>query len=157
MTCSITVLEEDGDKLFTAESRGAPSLTWPRAIKDSSGNPILELRKIPNWTLKNKWVVENSNGREVCSLRQCSFGQPFVIDVVIQHDDYKDDEVKIEVRPKDKNALTTLVNVEGVSIAEIQMTGVNTGRGDLDRSVWKAQIAPGVDHALVSTIYLLYM
>ena len=153
----VTVLEEGGEKLFTAESKGVASMSWRRTVKDASGSPLFELRKVAGYTFKTKWVVESPDGREICSVRQSSFKQRLALDVVVQNEDDKDNEVMVEVRPKDQNALTTLINVEGASIAEIQMTGVNTSLNGLDRSVWRARVAGGVDRALVSTSCLLCM
>jgi hypothetical protein len=153
----ITVLNEAGEKLFTAGSKGMASLSWRRTVKDASGSPLFDLRKIFGYAIKNKWAVESPSDREICSLRHISFRQRQALDVVVRNEDDKGNEVMVEVRPKDQSALTTLVNINGAPVAEIQMTEVNTSLHGLDRSVWRARVAGGVDVALVSTNVLLYI
>lgn len=152
----VTVLDEAGEKLFAIESKGIASWSWRRTIKDASGNTLLHLRKIFVYGIRNKWIVESPSGREICSLRHVSFRQRQALDVVLQNEYDKGNEVKVEVRPKDKGALTTLVDIKGAPIAEIQLTGFNYGLNSLDKSIWKAQVASGVDLALVSTHILSY-
>ena len=151
----ITVLDEVGEKLFTAESKGVASWSWRRTVKDASGSPIFDLRKVLGSAIRYKWVVESPSGREICSVRHISFRHRQALDVVVKNEEDKDNEVMVEVRPKDQGALTTLVNIEGMTAAEIQMTEVNASHGR-DRSVWRARVAGGVDLALVSTSILLY-
>jgi hypothetical protein len=60
----------------------------------------------------------------------------------------------VEVRPKDQKAITTLVNIGGTMVAEIQLTEVNdTVKLRGDRTDWKARVAGGVDLAFVSTMF----
>jgi hypothetical protein len=153
----VTVLDEAGGKLFTIESKGMASWSWRRTIRDTSDSPIFDLRKIFVYGIRNKWVVESPSGREVCSLRHISFRQRQALDAFVRNECDKGNEVKVEVRPKDQGALTTLVNIKGATVAEIQMTGVNYGLNSLDRSVWEARVASGVDPALVSTNFLIYV
>src|SRR6266536_4070324 len=104
----VTVLDEGGEKLFTAESRGMASWSWRRTVKDVSVSPLFDLRRIVGYSIKNNWAVESPSGRKICSLRQISFRQRQALDVVVRNEDDKGNEVMVEVRPKDQSALTTL-------------------------------------------------
>jgi hypothetical protein len=150
---SLTVLDEAGEKLFTGDSEASlASWSWPRTVKHISGIPIFNLRKVFGYSVKNKWVVESPSGREVSTLRHVSWSQREALDMVVKNEAYKGNEVTVEVRPKDKSALTTLANIGGAIIAEIQPTEFNdvVDLNDRDRNVWKTRIAGGVDLALVS-------
>jgi LURP-one-related len=153
----VTVLDEAGEKLFTAASKGIASWSWRRTVKDASGSPLYDLRKTVGNAIRSRWVVEGLSGQEICSLRHVSFRRRQALDVVFRNDNDKGNEKMVEVRPKDQGALTTLVNIKGALVAEIQMTEVNTSLNGLDRSVWRARVASKVDLALVSTNVLLYI
>jgi hypothetical protein len=147
----VTLLDEAGEKLFTAESKGIASWSWRRTVKDASGSHLFDLRKTVGYIRRSKWVVESPSGQEICSLRHISLRQRQALDVVFRNEDDKGNEMVVEVRPKDQGALTTLVNIKGAPVAEIQMTEVNFSLNGRDRSVWKARVAGGVDLTLVST------
>jgi hypothetical protein len=48
------VLDEAGEKLFTIESKGMASWSWRRTIRDTSGSPLFDLRKIFVYGISNK-------------------------------------------------------------------------------------------------------
>lgn len=153
---NVTLLNTAGEKKFTVESKGAASWSWRRTVKDASGRPVFDLRKIFGYVVRNRWVVESpSDGREVCTLRHSSSKQRQALNVVVRNEEDKGNEVMVEVRPKDQGALTTLVFIEGAPVAEIQMAEVNPSINERNRSVWRARVAGGVDLALVSTDILL--
>jgi hypothetical protein len=156
---SVTVLDEAGQKLFTVESPGMRSWSWRRTVKDASGSPIFDLRHF-GYGMKNKWAVETPSGREICSLKHVTHmnKERSALDMVVRNEADKGTEVMVEVRPKDRSALTTLVNIEGSHVAEIQNLESNdvANLQGLDRSVWKGRVAGGVDLTLVSTNALLY-
>jgi len=151
---SVTVLDEAGQKLFTAEGKGMGSWSWRRTVKDASGRPLFDLRHF-GYTMKNKWAAESPDGREICSLRHVTYlnKERSALDAVVRNEAAKGEEVMVEVRPKDRRALTTLVTIEGAHVAEIRISEANdvVNLRGLNRSVWKARIAGGVDIALVST------
>jgi len=150
---SITVFDEEGEKLYTAESQGMGSWTWRRRVKDASGSPIFDLRHF-GYGIRNKWAVESPSGRELCSMQHVTLmtKERSALNLVVLNEADKGNEVKIEVRPKDRSAITALVNIGGATIAEIRNLESNdvVDLGGLDRSVWKARVAGGVDLALVS-------
>lgn len=77
------------------------------------------------------------------------------LDLTIGSEDAGD--VKIEVRPKDKGAITTLVAYNGAHVAEIRNVEDNDvtslEKKGLDRSVWRARVAPGVDLSMVGDLF----
>ncbi|KAI9746226.1 MAG: hypothetical protein M1818_000907 [Claussenomyces sp. TS43310] len=153
---SVTVVGEAGQELFTAESKGMGSWTWRRTVKDVSGRPLFDLRHF-GYTMKNKWAVESQSGREICTVQHVTFlnKERSALDVMVRNEADKGREVMIEVRPKDRSALRTLVNVEGAPVAEIRLLEANDVHiKGLDRSVWKARVAGGVDLALILVIIL---
>jgi hypothetical protein len=150
----VTVLNEAGETLFTVESKGIASLSWRRTVKDASGTPLFDLRKVNfyGFYIRSKWVVE------LCSMKHVTFEKRQAVDVIVRNKEDNGNEVAVEVRPKDQKAITTLVNIGGATVAEIQLTEVNdTVKLYGDRSDWKARVAGGVDLALVSTDIMLYI
>jgi hypothetical protein len=63
-------------------------------------------------------------------------------------------ETFVEVRPNNRSALTTMVNIEGRPVAAIQLVESNdvVNLEGLNRSTWEARTANGVDLTLVSSI-----
>lgn len=151
---SITVLGETGEKLFTVESKGLGSLTWRRTVRDISGDQIFDLLHL-GFAMKNKWVVESpGGGNEIASLKHVKFlGKArSALDVVIRTAENDNGKEKIvEVRPNDRSAITTMVNIDGAHVAVIQIVESNdvVNLEGFNRSIWKARVASGVDLALV--------
>jgi hypothetical protein len=60
----------------------------------------------------------------------------------------------VEIRPKDRGALSTVVLYQGQELAKILNTEANDVQSlekkGLDRTVWKAKVNAGVDISLVS-------
>jgi hypothetical protein len=108
--------------------------------------------------MKNKWTVETPSGREICSAKDVTHmnKERSALDVVVRNEVDKGNEVMTEVRPKDRSAITTLVNIEGALVAEIQNVESNdvVNLQGLERRVWKARVASGVDLVLVGVIEL---
>lgn len=65
----------------------------------------------------------------------------------------KEKEIVASLKPVDSSGLTTLVQMEGETVAEVRMVESNLKENGRDRSVWKARVAEGVDLALVSTSF----
>jgi len=152
----VTVLDEAGETLFTVKSKGIASLSWRRTVKDASGPPIFDLRRVNfyRFYIGSKWVVERPSSRELCSRKHVTFEKRQALDVVVRNEEDNGNEVMAEVRPKDQKAITMLVNIGGKTPAEIHLTEVNdTVKLRGDRSDWKARVAGGVDLALVSTMF----
>jgi hypothetical protein len=149
---SVTIFSGIGEKLFTVDSKGMGSFTWRRTLRDTSGNAILDLRHL-GWAMKNKWVVESPTGEEWCSLKHTeSMGKErSALDIFVGNNGK---ETFVEVRPNDRSALTTMVNIEGRPVAAIQLVESNdvVNLEGLNRSTWEARTASGVDLTLVSSI-----
>jgi hypothetical protein len=148
----VTIFSEIGEKLFTVDSKAMGSLTWRRTLRDISGDALLDLRHL-GWAMKNKWVVESPTGKELCSLKHTEYmgKERSALDILVGNDGK---EAFVEVRPNDRSALTTMVNIEGRPVAAIQLVESNdvANLEGLNRSTWEARIASGVDLTLVSSI-----
>jgi hypothetical protein len=151
---SVTILSSDNTPLFTVTGKGSSSFSWRRTIKDSTGVALFDLRH-GNWGMKNKWTVERPSGRELCSLQHVEYlGKArSALDMTVLNEADGGKEVLVQIKPKDASALSTVVSVGGVSIAEIRLVEENdlTNLKDKDRTVWQGRVAGGVDLTLVST------
>lgn len=156
---SVTVLDEAGQTIYTAEGKGMGSWSWRRTVKDASGRPLFDLRHF-GYGMKNKWAVESPDGRKICSLQHVTYmnKERSALDAVVRNEAAKGEEVAVEVRPMDRGALRTMVSIEDAPVAEIRILEANdvVNLQGLNRSVWQARVAGGVDIALVSTNVLLY-
>lgn len=157
---SVTVKDDATDQtLFTVESKGAASLSWRRSIFDGSGTKLFDLRHM-GYAMKNDWAVENPEGKRICSLRHPSIlnKNKSELDAVIHRNldaaAAATEDTKIEIRPKDRSALTTLVTYRDTELASMMNTEANDvanlEKKGLDRTVWKAHVQRGVDVSLVS-------
>jgi hypothetical protein len=82
----VTVLDETGSTLFAVDSKGIiASLSWRRTVKDASGTPIFDLRRVSfyGFYIRTKWVVERPSGRELCSMKHVIFEKRQAIHVVV--------------------------------------------------------------------------
>ncbi|TVY51649.1 hypothetical protein LCER1_G007037 [Lachnellula cervina] len=152
-----TVLSEAGEQIFTVESKGSGSLSWRRTVKDASGAHVFNLRHF-GYAFKNKWAVESPSGREIGTLRMVkALGREHsAFDMVVLNEADKGNEVDFEIRPNDRSALMTTVNIDGSPVVEIRVLESNdvVRLRDKDRSIWEARLAGGVDQALILAIML---
>lgn len=155
---SVDVLDDaSGETLFKVNSKGATSFSWRRTIYDGQGRKLFELRHL-GYTMKNDWAVENVEGKRICSLKHVSgmaARNRSNLNAVIHGQSAADDVGNtIEIRPKDRGALSTVVRYQGVELANILNTEANDvmslEKKGLDRTVWKAHINSGVDISFVS-------
>lgn len=100
--------------------------------------------------MRHKWIVENPGGQQICSIRHVSMLNRLILDMVVKNESSKGDEAMVRIRPLDQGRITTLVEIEGKTAAEIRIMENNLHSNGRDRSVWKARIAGGVDLELVS-------
>lgn len=80
-----------------------------------------------------------------------------MLDAVIHGENAADDVGEtIEIRPRDRGALTTCVSYKGVEMATILNTEANDvyrlERNGLDRTVWEAHVNASVDLTFVSFV-----
>lgn len=154
---SVTILDGvTSQKLFKVESKGATSLSLRRTVIDASSDRRLFDLRHQGYTLKNLWTVETPNGQIICSLKHADWRARSALTATVHeniaHGGSKD--VVVEMQPKDRSAITTLVNIQGVTVAEIRNIEDNdvVNLEGVDRTVWKTRIAKGVDVSLVSLV-----
>ncbi|EEA21741.1 hypothetical protein TMatcc_008836 [Talaromyces marneffei ATCC 18224] len=153
----VDVRDQSNELLFTVESKGVNSMSWRRTVKDVTGTPLFQLRKLFKYGVDRKWSVEDPSGLELCSLRHVStFRQFHALDVTVLNQADGGKESAVNVRPKDQVGITVQVKIRGATVAEIQMTEANHSHINFteDRSVWKAHVAGGVDLTLIIAIML---
>jgi hypothetical protein len=149
--------DASGEMLFKVESKGASSLSWRRTILSATGTKLFDLRHF-GYAMKNDWAVEDVAGKRICSLKHVSgmaARNRSNIDAVVHGDSSADDVGNtVEIRPRDRGALSTVVLYQGKELASIMNTEANDVRSlekkGLDRTVWKARVNAGVDISLVS-------
>lgn len=155
---SVDVLDDaTNETLFKVESKGATSLSWRRTILSSTGAKLFDLRHM-GYAMKNDWAVEDTNGKRICSLKHVSgmaARNRSNLDAVVHGESSADDVGNtVEIRPRDRGALSTSVLWNGKELASILNTEANDvyslEKKGLDRTVWKAKIEAGVDVSLVS-------
>ena len=149
---SVTVVDDAGQELFSAQSPGVKSWSWRRTVKGTSGLPLFELRHF-NYLTENNWLVETPSGREIAKIKHISrfAKQHSALDMTFHNEADKGNDVELNVRPQDRSAVTTLVTLKDACIAVIQLIGSNdiTDLSNADRSTWSVRVASGVDLALV--------
>jgi hypothetical protein len=155
---SVDILDDaSGEPLFTVQSKGAASLSWRRTVFSADGTKLFDLRHF-GYAMKNDWAVEDPNGKRICSLKHVSgkaARNRSNLDAVVHGESSADDVGNtVEIRPKDRGALTTVVLYQGKELATILNTEANDVQSlekkGLDRTVWKAKVNAGVDISLVS-------
>ena len=108
--------------------------------------------------MKNEWAVEDEDGKRICTVKHVSgmaARNRSMLDAVVHGESSADDVGNtVEIRPRDRGALTTAVLWNGQELAMVTNTEANDvtslEKKGLDRTVWKASINAGVDVSLVS-------
>ncbi|KAF3014715.1 hypothetical protein E8E14_007345 [Neopestalotiopsis sp. 37M] len=153
----VTVVDNDGRALFRCEGQSyGSSWSWRRKVYDGTGQYLFDLRH-NNIDIKNGWVVETPMKQKVCSLDFTSFWTkgPAAITATVRTQ--PGENVVVKTHPQDRSALTTAIRVDGISFASITKLEDNDavhmeGR---DRSVWRINVAPGVDLSLHDSLRVL--
>ncbi|KAH8692575.1 hypothetical protein BGW36DRAFT_399413 [Talaromyces proteolyticus] len=149
----VEVLDESGKILFTSEGHPHTSRTWRRTVRDAAGTTIFHLR-----TYILYWKVQGPGDDDICKVDHVARqSNPKALDLIVKNQADKGIDELVEVRPTDLAGVTVLVNIRNEPVASIQLIGANPTspfRKKSDRSVWKAQIANGVDLALIVAIML---
>lgn len=156
---SVTVLDtSSGSTLYTITSKGAASFSWRRSVSDSSGTHLFDLRHL-GYAMKNKWTVEDAEGKEVCALHHVNAKdeksnqnkERSDMDMFIKG---VEGDVRVEMRQVDRKGNSTELFVRDETVAEIRVVEENDVvdlRGK-NRSVWEARVAGSVDLAVVSNL-----
>jgi hypothetical protein len=149
---TVTILTSDNQPLFTVDGKGSGSISWQRTIRGTDGVALFDLRH-PNWGMKNLWTVKRPSGRDLCSLKHVEYlGKArSALDMTVFNESDIGAEVMVKIQPKDASALTTVVRVGEVAIAEIRIVEDNdvVDLKGKDRTVWQARIAGGIDLGVV--------
>lgn len=158
---SVDVIDSStGDKLFHISSPGATSFSWRRSISTSTGDHLFDLRH-KGYAMLNDWSVESPSSKtRLASLKHVKGFEArnrSMLDAVIHGENAADDVGEtIEIRPRDRGALTTCVSYKGVEMATILNTEANDvyrlERNGLDRTVWEAHVNASVDLTFVSFV-----
>jgi len=98
--------------------------------------------------MKNDWAVEDPNGKRICSLKHVSGSAAknrSNLDAVVHGESTADDVGNtVEIRPRDRSALSTVVLHQGQELATILHTEANDvqflEKKGLDRTIWKARV-----------------
>lgn len=157
---SVDVVDDaSGESLFKVESKGATSFSRRRKVSSAiTGTSLFELRH-GGFAMKNEWAVEDVDGKRICTVRHVSglaARNRSMLDAVVHGESSADDVGNtVEIRPRDRGALTTAVLWNGLELAMVTNTEANDvtslEKKGLDRTVWKASINAGVDVSLVSS------
>lgn len=107
----------------------------------------------------NDWSVETPNdGKRIATLKHVKGFEAknrSMLDAVVHGESAADDVGEtIEIRPKDRGAITTCVRYKGMEMATILNVEANDvyrlEKNGLDRTVWEAHVSAGVDLTFVS-------
>ncbi|KAL1583821.1 hypothetical protein WHR41_07162 [Cladosporium halotolerans] len=147
----ITVVRDDGEKLFYVEGDGAlTSASLRRDVKDANGNLAFSLRRYQF----DGWFVKDAANTKIAELKHQKYftRAHCAINLNIFGCD-----MQVEMRPRDHVATTAYVNADGAIMAEIGLHINNTPRrfnGDRDLSVFRVRAAKGVDLGVVVVMAL---
>jgi hypothetical protein len=149
----VTALGDDGQTLFKVKGTSyGKSWSWRRKIYDGAGRYVCDLRH-HNFDIKNNgWVVEDEQSNKFCTLEHTAFLKKGHAAVTAKVRTTAGEDVTVEMEPKDRGALSTIIQVDGTTIATISKIGDNQFflANAADRSVWQVRVAAGVDLSLVS-------
>ncbi|KAI1351285.1 hypothetical protein F5Y01DRAFT_283311 [Xylaria sp. FL0043] len=154
-----TVVDAEGNPVFRIEGTTfGTSWSWRRKVFDAIDNRHLFDFRHESLDFKNRWVVEDTTGRKLCSLVHKS-------QVTTNHSAINatvrtvvGEDVLVAMRPRDGAALMATVSVgDGTTIATISKLVDNTSklfRGDQDKSVWVLRAAAATDLAMIIALAL---
>lgn len=143
----------DRQELFRGTGKGIKSWSFRRSLIGPNDKHLLDLRHY-SLDVKNRWIVEDPKEKKLASIEhvnQITKAHSAVDATIFGGREGRD--VVLEMRPLDRSALTTELNLKGATIARISLIGdndiiFNEARGK-DRSVWRVEVAEGADMALV--------
>ncbi|KAI0434848.1 hypothetical protein F5Y09DRAFT_337244 [Xylaria sp. FL1042] len=154
-----TAVDAEGNPVFRVEGTSwGTSWSWRRKVFDAIDNRHLFDFRHESLDLKNRWVVEDTTGRKLCSLVHKSqlTTNHSAVDATVRT--VAGEDVLVIMRPRDGAALTTTVSVsDGVVIATISKVVDNTKklfRGEQDNSVWELRVAAATDLAMIIALAL---
>ncbi|KAI1172194.1 hypothetical protein F4777DRAFT_562907 [Nemania sp. FL0916] len=147
-----TAVDREKHHVFRVEgTTWGTSWSWRRKVFDAAKNQHLFDFRHESLDLKNRWLVEDTTGRKLCSLvhKNQLTANHSAIDATVRT--VAGEDVIVAMRPLDGAALTTTISVGDVVIAIIRkvIDNTKTFRGDQDNSVWELRVAPLTDLAMI--------
>ncbi|KAI0974216.1 hypothetical protein F4678DRAFT_402983 [Xylaria arbuscula] len=149
-----SILNDKGKPIFRIE--GSPSWSWKRKIFNSAGDRLLFDFRHESSDVKDRWKVEDPNGREMCSLayeKQTTSAVEATVHTLAGED------VLVLMRPQSCGSVWTSISVGGATIATIcrfvdnaRIWG-NTNRNK-DQTAWVIHVAAGVDLSMITVLAL---
>ncbi|KAI1743975.1 hypothetical protein F4680DRAFT_326040 [Xylaria scruposa] len=152
-----TAVDAEGNPVFRVEgTTWGTSWSWRRKVFDATNNRHLFDFRHESFDFKNRWVVEDTTGRKLCSLihkNQLTTNHS-AIDATVRT--VAGEDILVFMRPQDGAALTTTVSVDGTIIATIRkaIDNTKTFRGDQDNSVWELRVAAATDLTMIVALAL---
>ncbi|KAI0805518.1 hypothetical protein GGR55DRAFT_280457 [Xylaria sp. FL0064] len=154
-----TVVDAAGNPVFRiGGTTWGTSWSWRRKVFNAIDNRHIFDFRHESLDFKNRWVVEDTTGRKLCSLVHKSqvTTNHSAIDATVRT--VVGEDILVTMRPRDGAALTTTVSVgDGTIIAMISKVVDNTRklfRGDQDNSVWVLRVAAATDLAMIVALAL---
>ncbi|KAI0116517.1 hypothetical protein GGR51DRAFT_555538 [Nemania sp. FL0031] len=152
-----TAVDATGNPIFHVEgARWGTSWSWRRKVFDAVHDQHLFDFRHESFDFKNRWMVEDPTGRQLCSLvhKNQLTSDHSAIDATVRT--VVGEDVVVVMRPLDGAALATAVSVGGTIIATIRKVVDNTKTlgGDEDKSVWELRVAAAVDLSIVMALAL---
>ncbi|KAI1127245.1 hypothetical protein F5Y10DRAFT_266318 [Nemania abortiva] len=147
-----TALDAEQNPVFRIEgSRWGTSWSWRRKVFDATDSRHLFDFRHESFDFKNRWIVEDTTGRKICSLvhKNQLTSDHSAIDATVRT--AVGEDILVSMRPQDGAALTTTVIISDTIIATIRKVIDNTGisRGDRDSSVWELRVAAATDLTMI--------
>ncbi|RWA12045.1 hypothetical protein EKO27_g3073 [Xylaria grammica] len=152
-----TVVDAEGKPVFRVEGATfGTSWSWRRKVFDATTNQHLFDFRHESLDIKNRWVVEDTTGRKLCSIvhkNQLTTNHS-AVDATVRT--RVGEDVLVTMRPQDEAALMTTISVDGTAIATIHMdSGKATTFGrDQDNSVWELRVAAATDLTMIIALAL---
>ncbi|KAH8781207.1 hypothetical protein F5883DRAFT_539616 [Diaporthe sp. PMI_573] len=150
----VTVIGEKDKKLFHVEGAAfGTSWSWRRKVFDSVTEKHLFDFRHESISLKNPWLIEDKDGRKLCSIvhnTQLTY-EHSAVNATIRTQAGED--VVVAMRQKDHAATTAHIQVGNSTVAviyKIEDNDLSPLPKDRYRSVWKARIAPETDLSMVT-------
>ncbi|KAI0552066.1 hypothetical protein F4679DRAFT_537550 [Xylaria curta] len=152
-----TAVDAERNPVFRVEgTTWGTSWSWRRKVLDATNNRHLFDFRHESLDFKNRWVVEDTTGRKLCSLvhkNQLTINHS-AIDVTVRT--AAGEDILVLMRPHDGAALMTTISVDGTIIATIRkaIDNTKTFRGDQDNSVWELRVATATDMTMIVALAL---
>lgn len=140
-------------EIFRVTGNGIMSWSFRRALMDANGEHILDFRHY-DISAKNRWTIESPEGKQMATMEHVNQVTKSHSNVnAVFFSAHNGDDINVEMRQLDRAALTTVLMIQGTTVAEINLIKendiiFNQARGK-ERSVWNVRVAADMDLTLV--------